>query len=96
MHGSTEEEHDHVNLHNLMLAAWQHGLVFNLDKCTMKEAKIAFFGIVFDVKGFHCDPEKVEAVRAIPEPQDAQDLQSFLGIATYRAPFIPNLSAYNV
>ena len=26
-------------------------------------------------------------------PQDAQELQSFLGIATYMAPFIANMSA---
>ena len=34
-----------------------------------------------------------EAIRAIQVPQDAQELQFFLGIATYMAPFIPNLSA---
>lgn len=45
-----------------------------------------------DVEGVHPDAQKVEAVRAIPEPQVPQDLQSFLGMATYMAPFIPNLS----
>ena len=34
-----------------------------------------------------------EAIRAIQVPQDAQELQFFLGIATYMAPFIPNLPA---
>ena len=34
-----------------------------------------------------------EAIRSIQVPQDAQELQFFLGIATYMAPFIPNLSA---
>ena len=91
IHGSTEEEHD-ANLHNLMLVGRQHGLVFNMDKCMIKETKITFFGMVFDAKGVHPDPEKVEAVRAIPEPQDAQDLQSFLRRANYVAPFISNVS----
>ena len=30
--------------------------------------------------------------RAIQFPQDDQELQSFLGVATYMAPFIPNMS----
>ena len=92
VHGPTEEEHD-ANLHNLMLVAREHGLVFNLDKCIIKEELITFFGMLFDTEGVHPDPEKVEAIRAIQVPQDAQELQSFLGIATYMAPFIPNLSA---
>ncbi|XP_029212518.2 uncharacterized protein LOC114976273 [Acropora millepora] len=92
VHGTTEEEHD-SNLHNLMLVAREHGLVFNLEKCMIKERKITFFGMLFDAEGVHPDPEKVDAIRAIQIPQDAQELQSFLGIATYMAPFIPNLSA---
>ena len=92
VHGPTEEEHD-ANLHNLMLVARKHGLVFNLDKCVIKERMITFFGMLFSAEGVHPDPEKIEAIRAIQVPQDAQELQSFLGIATYMAPFIPNLSA---
>lgn len=92
VHNSTKEVHD-ANLHKLMLVALQHRLVFNLDKCMIEETKITFFGMVFDAKGIHPDSEKEEAVRAIPEPQDNQDLQSFLGMATYMVPFIPKLSA---
>ena len=82
-----------ANLHNLMLVAREHGLVFNLDKCVIKERMITFFEMLFDAEGVHPYPEKVEAIRAIQVPQDAQELQSFLGIATYMAPFFPNLSA---
>ena len=76
-----------------MLIAREHGLVFNLDKCVIKERMITFFGMLFDAEGVHPYPEKAEAIRAIQVPQDAQELQSFLGIVTYMAPFIPNLSA---
>ena len=85
VHNSTKDK--------LMLVALQHRLVFNLDKCMIEETKITFSGMVFDAKGIHPDSEKEEAVRAIPEPQDNQDLQSFLGMATYMVPFIPKLSA---
>ena len=48
--------------------------------------------MLFDAEGVHPYPEKVEAIRAIQVPQDAQELQSFLGIATYMVPLFPNLS----
>ncbi|KAL9976366.1 hypothetical protein ACROYT_G013661 [Oculina patagonica] len=75
-----------------MLVARQHGLIFNLDKCRIKQPR-TFFGMLFNAEGVHPDPKKIEAIKAIQEPQDAQELQTFLGIATYMAPFIPNLSA---
>ena len=92
VHSPTEEEHD-SNLRNLMLVAGEHGFVFNLDKCVIKQRMITFFGMLFDAEGVHRDPEKVEAFRAIQEPQDTQELQSSLGIATYMASFIPSPSA---
>ena len=61
VHRTTEEEHD-SNLHNLMLVAREHGLVFNLDKCMIKERKITLFGMILDAEGVHPDPEKVEAM----------------------------------
>ena len=86
--------HVNANLHNLMLVAREHGLVFNLDKCVIKERMITSFGmLLFDAEGVHPYPEKAEAIRAIQVPQDARELQSFLGIATYMVPFFPNLSA---
>lgn len=75
-----------------MLVAREHGLVFNLDKCVVKERVITFFEMLFHAEGVHPDREKVEAIRAIQVPEDAQELHSFFGIAPYMAPFIPNLS----
>lgn len=68
VHGPTEKEHD-ANLHNLMLVAQQHGFVFNLDKCHIKETTITFFGMLFNAEGVHPNPEKVEAIRAPGHPK---------------------------
>ena len=43
--------HVNANLHNLMLVVREHGLVFNLDKCVIKERMITFFGMLFDAGG---------------------------------------------
>ena len=89
VHSPAEEEHD-ANSRNLMLVAREHGLVFKLDKCVIKQRMITFFGMLFDAEGVPRDPEKVEAFRAIQEPQDTQELQSFLQSL---ASFIPSPSA---
>lgn len=72
VYGLMEKEYD-VNLYNLMLVVWQYGFVFNLDKCYIKESKIIFFGMLFDLEGVYFDLEKVEVIRVIQELQDIQE-----------------------
>ena len=40
-------------------------------------------------------PQKVQAITDIKTPQDLQELQSFHGLVTYLAAFIPNLKDHN-
>ena len=89
--GKTEAEHD-KHLHNLMRVALQHGLVFNIDKCDIKQANMKFFGLEFSADGVRPDPGKAADIQRMKEPQNVAQLQKFLGIATYMSPFIPNLS----
>ena len=48
--GWTEEEHDLI-LHNLIKVASQYGLVFNSEKCHIKESQVKFFGVIYDKNG---------------------------------------------
>ena len=91
--GRDAAEHDR-NLHNLMQVARQHGLVFNPDKCEIRQDRIKFYGLYFDKEGVHTDPEKVADVKDMAVPTDVKGLQQFLGIATYMSPFIPHLSQH--
>ena len=76
VYGSTEAEDDFY-LHNLTMAARHHGLVFNLYKYKIKEPQITFFGVVYDAERVHLDREKVEAIKAITEPQGARNYCQF-------------------
>ena len=91
VYGQSEKEHDR-NLHKLMKVAKKSGLVFNSRKCEIKQPEIRFFGHVYDENGARPDPKKVEDIRALAIPQNKQQVQEFLGIVTYLAPFIPQLS----
>lgn len=90
--GATEEEHDN-NLWNLMQQAKAHGLVFNSQKCHVKQEDIEFFGIRISKNGIRPDNKKVEDLRAMPSPTNKKELQQFLGLITYLGTFIRNLSA---
>jgi hypothetical protein len=89
--GKTEAEHD-KHLHNVMRVALQYGLVFNIDKCDIKQSNMKFFGLEFNVDGVRPDPGRAADIQRMKAPQNVAQVQEFLGIATYMSPFIPNLS----
>ena len=95
VHGSTEAELD-AHLWKLMEVAQKYGLVFNPKKTQVKAPTVKFFGCLYDKSGVHPDPEKVEAVHALPTPFNITELQEFLGMVTYLSPFIPGLSILTV
>ena len=90
--GKSEAEHDR-NLRNFMTVAAKNGLQLNSENCSVKTPQVSFFGMIYDARGVHPDPRKVEAVKSMPPPQNKSQLREFLGMITYLSPFISNLSA---
>ena len=76
-----------------MRAAQKHGMVFNSDKCKINTSKLHFFGLVFNANGIHPDPARIDDIRSMMKPANADELREYLGIATNMSPFIPKLSA---
>ena len=62
VYGKAKTEHD-KHLHNFMKVARDNELVFNSEKCAIGQERIHFFGMVYDAKGVHPDPERVEDIR---------------------------------
>ena len=91
VYGKGDEEHD-ANMHQMMARTQQTGLKLNPMKCRIKENRIKFFGVICSSDGIQADPDKVSALKQMAPPKNTQELQTFLGLATYMSPFIPNLS----
>ena len=53
---------DITDIHKLMEAACEHGLVLNGIKCIVKQPSVTFLGCVCDKDGAHPDPAKVSTV----------------------------------
>ena len=64
------------------------GLKLKPSKCRLMQQEMKFLGHVVSAKGVATDPEKVEAVRRWPVPQNQKELQTFLGFAGYYRRFI--------
>ena len=91
IHGHTEAEHD-AHLQNLMQVACKYGIVFNPQKSHVKAPAVNISGCLYDANVVHPDPEKVNAVHALPAPTNVTELQEFHGMVTYLCPFIHGLS----
>jgi hypothetical protein len=89
--GSDEMDHN-KNLDNLMKTAEQKNLVFNADKCHIKCSYVTFFSNVYNKDGVHPDPQKVQGIKDILEPQNVKKLQSLHGFMTHLSSFIPKWS----
>lgn len=89
--GRTEEEHDR-NLIALMDRAVQKGLVFNSQKCLIKQKKIEFFGNIYSAEGVMPDPKKVRDIQQMPAPTNKEEVHTFLGMLTYLSQYISKFS----
>lgn len=89
--GLDQEEHLH-NLSQVLERLEKHGFRLKQSKCEFLQDSVIYLGHKIDGEGIHPIPSKVEAISNAPEPQNLQELRSFLGLLNYYGKFIRNLS----
>ena len=92
VYGSTMQEHDQ-RLKKVLERLKDRGLTLNESKCQYHMREISFLGHNLSEKGISADKSKIEAINQATQPQDAQHVRSFLGLANYCARFIPNFAS---
>ena len=68
------------------------GLTLNKSKCYFLRPRIKYLGYIIDEEGLRPTAEKVKAISEAPEPKNAAELRSFLGMINYYGRFLPNMS----
>lgn len=91
VYGNTAEQHDQ-RLNKVLERIESTSLKLNKDKCVFRQNQLHFLGQVIDKSGVKPDPDKVKAIKELPEPQNVQDLKRVLGMFTYLGKYIPHLS----
>ena len=89
--GETQSQHD-SRLKQVLECARKCNLRLNKDKSQIRLQEINYVGHILSKDGLKPDPKKVKAVTQMNKPQNREELQRFLGMTTYLAKFIPNLS----
>ena len=83
----TPEQHlKHLEL--VLKRLREHKLYAQRAKCDFGLSELKFLGHIVGAKGICPDPDKVKVVQEWPEPANAAELRSFLGLAQYFRKFI--------
>ena len=69
------------------------GITVKCSKCAFLTTKVEFLDHVIDQDGLHTSNTKVQAILNAPQPQNVQQLRSFLGLVNYYGKFVSNLSS---
>jgi hypothetical protein len=76
-------------LEETLRLADERNIKFNLKKCELYTRRVRFCGRIFSPEGVSHDPDRIEALLAIPQPQTARDLQQFLMATQWMSRSIP-------
>ena len=68
------------------------GLRLRKDKCVFLAPSVVYLGHRIDEQGLHHVAEKLQELQEAPRPTNVSELKSYLGLLTYYAKFLPNLS----
>nr|XP_049465357.1 uncharacterized protein K02A2.6-like [Anopheles coluzzii] len=88
--GATEAEHER-HLKDVLKRIEEYGFTIRNEKCEFKTNEIRYLGHVIDSQGLRPDPNKIAAIRNLPEPTNLTEIRSFLGAINYYGKFVPNM-----
>ena len=89
--GQDDEEHLTI-LQKVFERLHQWGLRLKESKCSFMKNSVNYLGYIVDAEGIHTAPDKIDAIRNAPRPENLHQLRSFLGLVNYYGKFLPSLS----
>ena len=89
--GRDFEEHLY-NLSTVLQKLREAGLRLKPSKCSFCRASVSYLGHVVSRGGVSTDPEKTAKVTKWPTPTSVQEVQQFLGLASYYRRFVRNFA----
>jgi hypothetical protein len=89
--GVDDEDHD-KKLDEVLRRMREEGATANSQKCEIGQSEIEFFGFHFSSDGVKVQLSKLNALQSASQPKTANEVRSFLGLASYCSRFIPQFS----
>ena len=91
IHGVDQKDHDQ-KLRAVIKRLHEKGLTVNLAKCRFSMSRVNFVGHVLSEKGLGVGADKVKAVTEARDPENVEEVVSFLALVNYCARFVRNLA----
>lgn len=70
----------------------EHGVKLQYDKCKFRQSAVIYLAHCIDSEGLHPIENNVEAITRTPDLRNVTELQSFIGMLTFYAKFLLNMS----
>lgn len=87
-----KKEHDE-RLLKVLRKFEETGLTLN-EKCVFGVLKVKFLGHIVSKDGIEPDPEKINAVTNLSEPENKEDVQRFMGMVNILSKFLPHMQTF--
>ena len=91
VHGESLKAHNE-NLKAVMSRLDEAGLRLNSEKCVYRQPELKFLGHIFSKDGIKADPERVSAIRNLPNRSSVVQLRQVLGMIHHLGRYIPDLA----
>ena len=82
VYGCTEDDHD-SRLGIVLKKLSSAGITLNKEKCSFEQSEISFLGQIIGPSGVRADPQKVQAIIDLPQPQDVSEMRRVLGTVNW-------------
>ena len=89
--GCDDKEHLET-LQKVLERFCQWGLRLKESKYFFMKNSVKYLGYIIDAEGLHTAPDKIDAIKNAPRPENLHQLRSFLGLVNYYGKFLPALS----
>ena len=89
--GEDMKQHDQ-RLEQVMKRLQDCRLKLNEAKCKLRQKQVKYLGCILTADGVSPDPDKIAAIKELPEPKTLRDVRQLLGMVNYLGKFLPGLS----
>jgi hypothetical protein len=92
VYAKTQAIHDET-LSKVLSILESNGFTLNKDKSQIDQSEVEFYGMMISKNGIRPKADKLQDLLDADAPVDVKTLRSFMGLASYFSPRIPNLAS---
>lgn len=81
-----------LHLETILIKLQKLNFAVNLEKCSFAKSQIKYLGHVIGSGRHQPDPDKIQAIKSLPQPKTKKELRSVLGLCNYYREYIPSYS----